>query len=145
MKLTKLTVGLHIAISQNRCTRFYSGKPVFSANSVSFTPLYFVTSLSWQFLNRTKGNWRSKTILHQFIIMPIFVVLTARSRRNGKKVSKEKKIYSIIRIYNNYINNKLKQNAIMTKIEKKKRKKPRTQNILFFAREANNEGAIDSV
>ena len=145
MKLTKLTVGLHIAICQNRCTRFYSGKPVFSANSVSFTPLYFVTSLSWQFLNRTKGNWRSKTILHQFIIMPIFVVLTARSRRNGKKVSKEKKIYSIIRIYNNYINNKLKQNAIMTKIEKKKRKKPRTQNILFFAREANNEGAIDSV
>ena len=77
--------------------------------------------------------------------MPIFVVLTARSRRKGKKVSKEKKIYSIIRIYNNYINNKLKQNAIMTKIEKKKRKKPRTQNILFFAREANNEGAIDSV
>ena len=145
MKLTKLTVGLHIAIRQNRCTRFYSGKPVFSANSVSFTPLYFVTSLSWQFLNRTKGNWRSKTILHQFIIMPIFVVLTARSRRKGKKVSKEKKIYSIIRIYNNYINNKLKQNAIMTKIEKKKRKKPRTQNILFFAREANNEGAIDSV
>ena len=76
--------------------------------------------------------------------MPIFVVLTARSRRKGKKVSKEKKIYSIIRIYNNYINNKLKQNAIMTKIEKNE-KRNRTQNILFFAREANNEGAIDSV
>ena len=60
MKLTKLTVGLHIAISQNRCTSFYGGKPVFSANSVSFTPLYFVTSLSWQFLNRTKGNLKVK-------------------------------------------------------------------------------------
>lgn len=65
--------------------------------------------------------------------MPIFVVLTARSRRKGKKVSKEKKIYSIIRIYNNYINNKLKQNAIMTKIEKKNEKslEPRTS---YFSR-----------
>ena len=68
--MTKLTVGLHIAISQNRCTRFYSGKPVFPANSVSFTPLYFVTSLSWQFLNRTKGNWKvrnsSSSLIYQY-------------------------------------------------------------------------------
>ena len=33
----------------------------------------------------------------------------------------------------------------MTKIEKKNEKRNRTQNILFFALEANNEGAIDSV
>ena len=65
--------------------------------------------------------------------MPIFVVLTARSRRKVKKVSKEKKIYSIIRIYNNYINNKLKQNAIMTKIEKKTKKASNPEHPIFRA------------
>ena len=68
--MNKLTVGLHIAVSQNRCTRFYSGKPVFPANSPSFTPLYFVTSLSWQFLNRTKGDWKvrnsSSSLIYQY-------------------------------------------------------------------------------
>ena len=41
------TGGIHIAISQSGCTRFYRGKPVFPTDSVSFTSLYFVTRLSW--------------------------------------------------------------------------------------------------
>ena len=136
MKLTKLTVDLHIAISQNRCTRFYSGKPVFSANSVSFTPSFFTLC--------PRGGWRGEggrggggQEQH--------LVLTARSRRKGKKVSREKKInYTIvIKIYNNYINNNNNKNAIKTKIEIKRMN--RTQTILFFAWEAKNEGAINSV
>ena len=141
-KLTKLTVGFHIPISQNRCARFYSGKPVFSANSVPFTPLYFLTSLSWQFLNRTKGNWRSKT--EEFFInlslCPFFTICSRENKNStwsqqgevegkGKRSVGKRKYTIIIRIYNNYINIKTKRNYDY----KNRKKRNRTQNILFLA------------